>query len=104
MKKTGLITGASSGIGYAAATLFASKGWNVIAAMRSPEKVAGLAEDDVLVTRLDVQNRDTIDQAIKDGRPSYGQAEGSMKARSFGWALWSISGVLIVAGGTACPK
>ncbi|OQP52443.1 hypothetical protein A4D02_24975 [Niastella koreensis] len=35
--KDNLITGASSGLGKATTKLFQSKGWNVIAAMRSPE-------------------------------------------------------------------
>ena len=43
MKKTVLITGASSGFGKAAAKLFHTNGWNVIATMRSPEKETGLA-------------------------------------------------------------
>ena len=38
MSKTILITGASSGIGRTTAKYFQSKGWNVIATMRSPEK------------------------------------------------------------------
>jgi NAD(P)-dependent dehydrogenase (short-subunit alcohol dehydrogenase family) len=37
MNKTILITGCSSGIGKAAARLFANKGWNVIAMTRKPE-------------------------------------------------------------------
>jgi NAD(P)-dependent dehydrogenase (short-subunit alcohol dehydrogenase family) len=38
MSSTVLITGASSGIGYATAMLFQSQRWNVIASMRSPER------------------------------------------------------------------
>ena len=44
MKKTILITGASSGIGKATAIYFQQQGWNVIATMRSPEKETELNE------------------------------------------------------------
>jgi NAD(P)-dependent dehydrogenase (short-subunit alcohol dehydrogenase family) len=55
MKKTVLIKGASSGFGREAVKLFAAKGWNVIASMRSPGKETELSKlDGVLVTRLDV--------------------------------------------------
>ena len=37
MKKTILITGASSGIGKNTSKYFHQKGWNVIATMRNPE-------------------------------------------------------------------
>ena len=64
--KTILITGASSGIGKAAAIKFAANGWNVIATMRSPEKEQELTLiDNVFITRLDVQNTDSINQAIQ---------------------------------------
>jgi NAD(P)-dependent dehydrogenase (short-subunit alcohol dehydrogenase family) len=42
MSKTILITGASTGIGKAAAVLFQQRGWNVAATMRSPEKADDL--------------------------------------------------------------
>jgi NAD(P)-dependent dehydrogenase (short-subunit alcohol dehydrogenase family) len=68
MKKTVLITGASSGIGKAAARCFASSSWNVIATMRDPAVETELVQtDDVLVTRLDVINLESIDGAIGAG-------------------------------------
>jgi NAD(P)-dependent dehydrogenase (short-subunit alcohol dehydrogenase family) len=54
-----LITGCSSGIGRAAAKLFTARDWNVIATMRSPEKAELLASENLLITRLDVQDRDS---------------------------------------------
>ena len=64
MPKTMLITGASSGIGRATARLFADKGWNVVATMRDPAKGADLASGTVAVTRLDVQDGETIEAAV----------------------------------------
>jgi NAD(P)-dependent dehydrogenase (short-subunit alcohol dehydrogenase family) len=74
MKKTVLITGCSSGIGKAAARLFAGNGWNVVATMRKPAAETDLARlGDVLVTRLDVQDRDSIMQAIEAGIAAFRQ-------------------------------
>lgn len=44
MSRTIFITGASSGLVKATAKLFQSKGWNVIATMRNPEKENELAQ------------------------------------------------------------
>ena len=68
MSKTILITGASSGIGKATAKKFQAEGWNVIATMRSPEKEEELSKlENVLVTKLDVQDISTINNAIEVG-------------------------------------
>lgn len=65
MSQTILITGASSGIGRAAAVLFADRGWNVVATMRNPDDGAELAErDNVLVTRLDLLDGESISGAV----------------------------------------
>lgn len=57
MQKTIFITGASSGLGKATAKLFQSKGWNVVATMRNPEKETELTElENVTLLPLDVTN------------------------------------------------
>ena len=64
MGKTIFITGASSGIGKETAKLFQSKGWNVIATMRNPEKETELNQlDNVLVAKLDVLELNSIQKA-----------------------------------------
>jgi NAD(P)-dependent dehydrogenase (short-subunit alcohol dehydrogenase family) len=55
MAKTIFITGASSGLGKATAKLFQSKGWHVIATMRSPENEKELTQlGNVTILKLDV--------------------------------------------------
>jgi len=68
--KTIFITGASSGLGKAAAKLFQSRGWNVIATMRNPEKETELNQlQNITLLPLDVtdktQIRETIQQAVQ---------------------------------------
>ncbi|MFD1874375.1 SDR family oxidoreductase [Hymenobacter bucti] len=72
MKKTIFITGASSGIGKAAAKLFAAKGWHVLATMRKPENETELhLLDNVTLLPLDVTNlaqiKDTTQKALALG-------------------------------------
>ncbi len=61
MTKTIFITGASSGLGKAAAKLFADKGWKVIATMRNPDKEEDLDKiEGVSLLPLDVTDLDQI--------------------------------------------
>lgn len=61
MAKTIFITGASSGLGKAAAKLFAEHAWNVIATMRKPENEHELGQlDNVTLLPLDVTDREQI--------------------------------------------
>lgn len=76
MKKTVLISGTSSGIGQASAKLFQANGWNVVATMRDPQKAAELdGMPDVLVTRLDVQDRQSIAHAVEAGIERFGRID-----------------------------
>lgn len=70
MKKTIFTTGASSGLGKAAARLFQSNGWNVIATMRNPAKETELNTlENVTLMQLDVTNvaqiQETVEAALK---------------------------------------
>ena len=85
MSKTILITGASSGIGKATAKLFQEKGWNVVATMRTPAKETELTElDNMLVTRLDVLDQDSITQAIQQGIEQFGKIDVLLNNAGYG--------------------
>lgn len=85
MKKTILITGSSSGIGAATAKLFVSKGWNVIATMRNPQKQTALVNSDhVLVTRLDVQDITSIENAVNLGIEKFGTIDVLVNNAGYG--------------------
>ena len=63
--KTIFITGSSSGLGRAAAKLFASRGWKVLATMRNPIKETALANvPSVTLLPLDVTEPKQIDAAV----------------------------------------
>jgi NAD(P)-dependent dehydrogenase (short-subunit alcohol dehydrogenase family) len=65
--KTVLITGASSGIGRAAAKLFAEKGWTVAATMRTPEASdLGKVSPAIRLFKLDVTDEASVDAAVRD--------------------------------------
>ncbi|AUG53448.1 SDR family oxidoreductase [Thalassospira marina] len=84
-QKTILITGTSSGIGRASVKRFAALGWNVVATMRNPEKESELGNlANVLVTRLDVQDKASIDAAIEAGIAKFGQLDVLVNNAGFG--------------------
>ena len=65
-RKAIFITGSSSGLGRAAAKLFASKGWNVIASMRDPKKEHELGKIPGLqLVTLDVTDPREIERAAE---------------------------------------
>lgn len=67
MNKTIFITGASTGLGKASAKLFQSRGWQVIATMRNPERETELLHlDNVTLLKLDISDLAQIDQVVKD--------------------------------------
>ncbi|HTE10573.1 MAG TPA: SDR family oxidoreductase [Chitinophagaceae bacterium] len=85
MSNTILITGASSGIGKAAAVKFSNEGWNVIASMRHPEKEEELRlVKNVFVIKLDVQDAATIELAIREGIHRFGKIDAVINNAGYG--------------------
>ena len=85
MKKTVLITGASSGFGKDTVKLFQTNGWNVIATMRSPEIETELSKlDNVLLVRLDVQDKKSIADAVAMGIQKFGRIDVLVNNAGYG--------------------
>jgi NAD(P)-dependent dehydrogenase (short-subunit alcohol dehydrogenase family) len=73
MPKTVLITGSSTGIGRATAELFARKGWNVVATMRTPETAGPwITQPNIAGLRLDVTDRESIGAALGETYSRFG--------------------------------
>jgi len=71
--KTVFITGASTGIGFECARIFMENGWNVVATMRNPENVPDeLKQSNVLITKMDVTDVDSIKKAIQEATCRFG--------------------------------
>jgi len=70
--KTIFITGASAGLGKATAILFQSKGWQVIATMRNPEKERELNQlKNVILLKLDVTDATQINKTVQQVLEQY---------------------------------
>jgi NAD(P)-dependent dehydrogenase (short-subunit alcohol dehydrogenase family) len=84
-RSTVLITGASSGIGKAAALLFQKRGWNVVATMRSPDNVPDLQGLERLVcVQLDVTEPATIESAIAKAINEFGAIDVVVNNAGYG--------------------
>lgn len=80
-----LITGASSGIGKATAKYFLTKGWQVIATMRSPEKERELNQlAHIELVQLDVTNRIQAQKVIQNAITKYGQIDAIVNNAGYG--------------------
>ena len=85
MSKTILITGASSGFGRETAKLFQGQGWNVVATMRSPENERELnGLENVLVTKLDVQDTQSIQNAVNGAIEHFGSIDVLVNNAGYG--------------------
>ncbi|WP_116788990.1 SDR family oxidoreductase [Flavobacterium psychrotrophum] len=85
MKKTVLVTGASSGFGKETVKLFQQRGWNVIATMRTPENEHELNHlDNVLVTKLDVQEEFSIKASVEAGIEKFGSIDVLVNNAGYG--------------------
>lgn len=81
MAKTVMITGASSGIGRAAAEKFAAEGWNVVATMRKPEP---WEHPNIVSTALDVTNKDSIREAVAFAIERFGSIDVLVNNAGYG--------------------
>ncbi|MEM7047341.1 MAG: oxidoreductase [Pseudomonadota bacterium] len=87
MSKTILITGASTGFGYALADEAAERGHHVIATARKPESVHSLIDkhgDKVLAAKLDVTDKDSIQNAFNLASQTFGQIDVLINNAGFG--------------------
>jgi NAD(P)-dependent dehydrogenase (short-subunit alcohol dehydrogenase family) len=70
-----LITGCSSGIGYALAEAFHARGYTTCATARRPETLKALAEKGIHTLALDVTSADSISAAIAHVQAKYGAVD-----------------------------
>ncbi|TIO52353.1 MAG: SDR family oxidoreductase [Mesorhizobium sp.] len=80
-----LITGASTGIGHAAAHLFAERGWRVAATMRNPSASAAPVQDQqVTVLPLDVTDPASVKTAVAAALEQFGRIDVVVNNAGYG--------------------
>jgi len=84
MQKTVFITGASSGIGKATAKRFKAEGWNVVATMRNVEDGLELKGDNVLVSKLDLLDSETIQSSVSQAIETFGKVDVLINNAGYG--------------------
>ena len=83
--KTIVITGASSGIGKAAARLFHDRGWNVVATMRRPEAETDLRPSERMkLAALDVQDPEGPKRAVAEAIAAFGKIDVWLNNAGYG--------------------
>ncbi len=82
MAQTIFITGASTGIGKAAAELFFARGWNVVATMRTPKSERN--DPRWLCTRLDVTDAASIKSALDQAIAQFGKIDVLVNNAGYG--------------------
>jgi ribitol 2-dehydrogenase len=76
--KVAIVTGASSGIGRAAASLFAARGVKLVLTARSADKLAALAkqlDSDTLVVLADMTKPDDVTRIVERATGTYGRID-----------------------------
>ena len=71
MSKVVLVTGASSGMGRAAAVMLAKSGFTVYAATRNVKELEGIAYSNLIPVELDLTQQLSIDDAVKKIKDSH---------------------------------
>ena len=83
--KTIFITGASSGIGKAAAIYFQQQGWQVAATMRTPANEQEINQlDNVKLFQLDVTDENSIQKAVADSLATFGNIDVVLNNAGYG--------------------
>jgi len=84
MRKTVLVTGASSGFGKAIALKFLGEGWNVLASMRTPDPALYPADDGLRLIRLDVTDPRSVERAVAEGAEAFGRIDALVNNAGIG--------------------